>query len=100
MLVRELRPRPPSWSKYRENRPRWVLPLRALEWALQWSAYFLSRWAFLEVLEYLSVLSVFSEHVSSGEKALVFVLVLALGSTGMIMPYKLRNRLVILPVTY
>jgi hypothetical protein len=35
-----------------------ALPFRALEWSLQWSAYFLSRWALLEVLEYLSVLSV------------------------------------------
>lgn len=35
-----------------------ALPFRALEWALQWSAYYLSRWALLEVLEYLSILSV------------------------------------------
>jgi hypothetical protein len=35
-----------------------ALPFRALEWSLQWSAYYLSRWALLEVLEYLSVLSV------------------------------------------
>ena len=41
-----------------ENIPRWALPVRGLEWALEWTAYFLSRWAFLEVLEYLSVLSV------------------------------------------
>ncbi|MGA2738868.1 MAG: pentapeptide repeat-containing protein [Bryobacteraceae bacterium] len=35
-----------------------ALPFHALEWTLQWSAYYLSRWALLEVLEYLSVLSV------------------------------------------
>jgi hypothetical protein len=35
-----------------------ALPFRALEWSLEWSAYYLSRWALLEVLEYLSVLSV------------------------------------------
>ena len=35
-----------------------MLPFHALEWSLQWSAYYLSRWAFLEVLEYLSILSV------------------------------------------
>jgi len=35
-----------------------ALPFHALEWLLEWSAYYLSRWALLEVLEYLSVLSV------------------------------------------
>ncbi|HXM40238.1 MAG TPA: pentapeptide repeat-containing protein [Bryobacteraceae bacterium] len=58
MLVRELRPRPPSWSQYKEDCSPAALPFHALEWLLQWSAYFLSRWALLEVLEYLSVLSV------------------------------------------
>src|ERR1017187_5247211 len=58
MLVRELRPRPHSWSQYKENCMPIALPFRALEWSLQWSAYYLSRWALLEVLEYLSVLSV------------------------------------------
>lgn len=58
MLVRELRPRPHPWSRYQEHCSSWALPFHALEWILQWSAYFLSRWALLEVLEYLSVLSV------------------------------------------
>jgi len=58
MLVRELRQRPPSWAQYKGNRPIIFLPFHALEWSLQWSAYYLSRWALLEVLEYLSVLSV------------------------------------------
>jgi len=58
MLVRELRPRPDSWSEYNENSARIAMPFHALEWLLQWSAYYLSRWALLEVLEYLSVLSV------------------------------------------
>ncbi len=58
MLVRELRQRPHSWSQYRENCSALLLPFHALEWFLQWSAYYLSRWALLEVLEYLSVLSV------------------------------------------
>src|SRR5580704_15293488 len=58
MLVRELRARPHSWSQYTANSSLWVLPFHALEWVLQWSAYYLSRWALLEVLEYLSVLSV------------------------------------------
>ncbi|HTT61278.1 MAG TPA: pentapeptide repeat-containing protein [Bryobacteraceae bacterium] len=40
------------------NRSRAALPLHALEWSLEWCAYYLSRWALLEVLEYLSILSV------------------------------------------
>jgi hypothetical protein len=58
MLVLELRPRPHPWSEYKENRSRLALPFHAFEWLLEWSAYYLSRWALLEVLEYLSVLSV------------------------------------------
>jgi hypothetical protein len=56
--VRELRPRPHSWSQYNEDCSALLLPFHALGWLLQWSAYYLSRWALLEVLEYLSVLSV------------------------------------------
>src|SRR5580658_7169157 len=58
MLVRELRQRPHSWSEYKENCSFPTLPFHAFEWLLEWSAYYLSRWALLEVLEYLSVLSV------------------------------------------
>jgi hypothetical protein len=59
MLVRELRTRPDAWDQYRNMRgSRWLLPFHALEWAFQWTAYYLSRWAFLEVLEYLGIFSV------------------------------------------
>jgi hypothetical protein len=58
MLVRELRARPAPWREFKEKCPLVLLPFHALEWSLQWSAYYLSRWALLEVLEYLSVLSV------------------------------------------
>ena len=60
MLTRELRPKPHPWSEHWQlvRRHRWLLPLHALEWFFQWTAYFLSRWAFLEVLEYLGILSV------------------------------------------
>jgi hypothetical protein len=58
MLVRELRQRPQTWPTFTENRSLWLLPFHAMEWSLQWAAYYLSRWALLEVLEYLSVLSV------------------------------------------
>ena len=60
MLVREPRARPLSWAGHLAllQRHHWLLPLHALEWLFQWVAYYLSRWAFLEVLEYLGILSV------------------------------------------
>jgi hypothetical protein len=59
MLVREKRPRPEPWPAYRQGvRWRWALPLLRIEHALDWAAYALSRWAFLECLEYLGILSV------------------------------------------
>jgi hypothetical protein len=59
MPLREPRLRPLSWKEHRPSiRPAWMAPLHGVEWACQWLAYFLSRWAFLEVLEYLGILSV------------------------------------------
>jgi hypothetical protein len=59
MLVRELRARPEPWHKYAAGiRSRWLVFFHGPEWALQWTAYYLSRWALLEVLEYLGVFSV------------------------------------------
>jgi len=59
MLVREAKRPPHEWVERRALiRRRWTLPFQALEWALAWTAYYLSRWAFLEVLEYLGILSV------------------------------------------
>jgi len=60
MLVRELRARPRSWNDHLSalGRHRWLLPLHAIEWLFQWISYLFSRWAFLEVIEYMGVLSV------------------------------------------
>jgi hypothetical protein len=59
MLVREKRTRPEPWPEYRRKvRRPWSLPLHRVEHALQWAAYGLSRWAFLECLEYLGILSI------------------------------------------
>ena len=59
MLVRENRQKPAKWKEHLRSAPaRWALPFHGLEWVLQWTAYYLSRWAFLEVLEYLGSLSV------------------------------------------
>ena len=58
MLVRELREPPPAWRAYKTGRPGWLLPLHAVEWTCDWTAYYLAHWAFLEVLEYLGIFSV------------------------------------------
>jgi hypothetical protein len=60
MLVRELRERPRSWTDHINalERHRWLLPLHVIEWFFQWISYAFSRWAFLEVIEYMGVLSV------------------------------------------
>lgn len=59
MIIRELRKRPLNWGEYqRAVVPRWSLPWHAIDLAFQWLAWLLGRWAFLEVLEYLSALSV------------------------------------------
>lgn len=59
MIARKLARRPATWVFIRNDfKHRWLLPLRAIEWAFEWAAYGLSRWSFLEVLEYLGSLSV------------------------------------------
>lgn len=59
MLVREEKKIPPSWPERRQRiRRRWTRPFQAVEWSFEWLAYALSRWAFLEVLEYLGIFSV------------------------------------------
>jgi hypothetical protein len=59
MLVREEKRPPETWQQRRESvRHGWALPFHAVEWAFDWTAYGLSRWAFLEVLEYLGIFSV------------------------------------------
>lgn len=53
------RERPDSWSTGRMKlKHSWVAPFFGIEWCFEWIAYWLSNWKFLEVLEYLSSLSV------------------------------------------
>src|SRR5271163_590067 len=53
------RKRPAPFAQWSANlRQRWLLPFLALEWVWEWVAFVLSNWKFLEVLEYLSSLSV------------------------------------------
>jgi hypothetical protein len=59
MITRRITRRPASWHIVKgEFKYRWLLPLRGVEWLWEWAAYGLSRWSFLEVLEYLGSLSV------------------------------------------
>src|SRR5271156_4826893 len=53
------RKRPAPFAQWSANlKQRWLLPFLALEWVWEWVAFVLSNWTFLEVLEYLSSLSV------------------------------------------
>jgi pentapeptide repeat protein len=59
MKVRIHRERPDPWPVRRERiKHRWTTPFWGIEWALDWIAFVLSRWTFLDVLEYLEGFSV------------------------------------------
>jgi Pentapeptide repeats (8 copies) len=59
MLVREARKRPETWGAHKAAvSHRWTLPFHAVDWVWEWAAYYLSHWAFLEVLEYIGSFSV------------------------------------------
>src|SRR5712671_6090653 len=58
MIVREARERPLSWPERRKQIPSWSMPFFAIEWVWEWTAFLLSRWAFVVVLEYLGSLSI------------------------------------------
>jgi pentapeptide repeat protein len=53
------RKRPERWSEYRRRSPHAILhPFFAIEWTSEWIAYVLSKWAVLEVLDYVGTLSI------------------------------------------
>jgi hypothetical protein len=61
MIAHIPREKPAPWTIRKQRiaaRWKWTIPLVAVEWMLEWIAYFLSRWSFLEVLEYLGTFSV------------------------------------------
>jgi Pentapeptide repeats (8 copies) len=59
MILHSPRERPESWkARYDRVKHRWALPFIAFEWIWAWTAFGLSNWRFLEVLEYLSSFSV------------------------------------------
>jgi len=58
MIVREERKRPHPWTDRKRTIPGWSVPFVALDWVFEWTAFLLSKWAFLEVLEYVGTLSI------------------------------------------
>jgi hypothetical protein len=59
MISHRMSRRPEAWAVLKGNlKHRWLVPFRAFEWLWEWIAYGLSRWSFLEVLEYLGSFSV------------------------------------------
>jgi hypothetical protein len=73
MRYRERRERPMEWWEYRlRARRKWTVPFVAADWCWEWAAHFLSNWAFLEALEYLSsfgvLVAVIFYFAESGER--------------------------------
>jgi Pentapeptide repeats (9 copies) len=59
MILHAPRKRPEPWSTQRDGlRHSWLVPLLAIEWVFEWTAFALSRWSFLDVLEYLGSFSI------------------------------------------
>ncbi len=59
MISHRVARRPEPWAVLRSGlKHRWLVPFRGFEWLWEWVAYGLSRWSFLEVLEYLGSFSV------------------------------------------
>ena len=59
MKIRIHREKPDPWRERRQRiKHAWTLPFWAVEWVLEWIAFVLSRWTFLDVLEYLEGFSV------------------------------------------
>ena len=59
MISHKITRRPQPWPLLRMGlKHQWLIPFRAFEWLWEWAAYGLSRWSFLEVLEYLGSFSV------------------------------------------
>jgi hypothetical protein len=57
--ARTPRERPDPWHLHSQSiRLQWLKLFHGFEWCLQWCAYYMGRWAFLEVLEYAGHFSV------------------------------------------
>ncbi len=58
MILHTPRSRPAPWKIRKQGARKWLVPFVAIEWTSEWLAFVLSKWSFLEVLEYLSTFSV------------------------------------------
>jgi uncharacterized protein YjbI with pentapeptide repeats len=59
MIVYGARERPATWNSVTNGtKRRWLIPFIVFEWIWDWTAYLLSCWSFLEVLEYLGRFSI------------------------------------------
>ena len=59
MVIHQERKRPEPWIVRRERLSRrWLAPFYAIDWLFAWLAHALSKWVFLEVLEYLGTFSI------------------------------------------
>jgi len=58
MKIHIRKEKPATWAQYTAARRPWTRPFLAVEWIWEWTAYALSNWTFLEVLDYLETFSV------------------------------------------
>lgn len=58
MILHAPRNRPDPWRSWSSRHRPALRPFAAIEWCFDWLAFVLSRWAFLEVLEYLGSFSI------------------------------------------
>jgi len=61
MILHQPRSRPESWKIRKAGagtKWKWAIPFIAVEWIGDWTAFLLSNWSFLEVLDYLGTFSV------------------------------------------
>src|SRR6516165_4950370 len=59
MILHSGRERPATWHDLTGRMKRhWLIPFVAFEWIWDWTAYLLSCWSFLEVLDYLGRFSI------------------------------------------
>ena len=65
MAILKYRTRPEPWARHRERaKYAWLVPFFSIEWGWSWLSYWLSGWAFLEVLESLGTLSLLLAAIS------------------------------------
>ena len=73
MRIHLTRERPERWAERKaRTSARWTKPFWWMEYQMEWCAYLLSNWTFLEVLEYLSsfgvLIAVVFYFVESGDR--------------------------------